>query len=139
MSRFAAGEGGCRGGGEIFVLSIALTVLLLLEVLPSAGAQLGRFEVGLKRLDELTRLGLADGRHLWVLPALGTVHLIGGAAVIVGIWLPAVGVAGAALEAAVFGWVLFRQLRAGDRGGALFAYSLFTSMALAVLVVDALR
>jgi hypothetical protein len=112
---------------------------LLLEVLPSAGAQLGRFEVGMKRLDELTRLGLADGRHLWVLPVLGAVHLIGGAAVIVGIWLPAVGVVGAALEAVVFGWVLSRQLRAGDRGGALFAYTLFTAMALAVLVVDALR
>ncbi|WP_255355227.1 hypothetical protein [Pseudofrankia sp. DC12] len=35
--------------------------------------------------------------------------------------------------------VLSRQLRAGDRGRALFAYTLFTTMALAVLVVDALR
>jgi hypothetical protein len=126
-------------GAEIFILSVALTVLLLLEVLPSAGAQLAHYEPGIARLDGLTRLGLAEGRNLWVLRTLGSLHLIGGVAVILGIWIPAVGVAGAALEIALFGWVVYRQLRAGDRGGALFAYSLFTSMALAVLVVDALR
>jgi hypothetical protein len=43
------------------------------------------------------------------------------------------------LEAAAFGWVLSRQLRHGDRGRALGAYLLFTSLALAVLIVDALR
>jgi hypothetical protein len=118
---------------------VAFTVLLLLEVLPSAGAQLGHVEAGIARLDGLTRLGLADGRHRWVVTVLGILHLVGGTAVIVGIWVPAVGVAGAALEAAVFGWVLSRQLRAGDRGGSLFAYTLFTTMALAVLVVNALR
>ena len=36
--------------------------------------------------------------------------------------------------------MLFRsQLAHGDRGRALFAYLLFTAMALAVLVTDALR
>jgi hypothetical protein len=59
--------------------------------------------------------------------------------VTVGLWIPAIGVAGAAVEVLIFGWTLYRQLRAGDRGRALFAYSLFISMALAVLVVDALR
>lgn len=49
------------------------------------------------------------------------------------------GMAGAGLESAAFGWVLSRQLRAGDRGRALTAYLLFTACALAVLVVDALR
>jgi hypothetical protein len=39
----------------------------------------------------------------------------------------------------VFGWVLSRQLRAGDRGRALGAYLLFSTMALAVLIVDAIR
>ena len=48
-------------------------------------------------------------------------------------------VAGGALEAAAFGWVLSRQLRHGDRGRALGAYLLFTALALAVLIVDALR
>jgi hypothetical protein len=35
--------------------------------------------------------------------------------------------------------VLSRQLRYGDRGRALGAYVLFTSLALAVLIVDAVR
>ncbi len=66
----------------MFVLAVALTVLLLLETLPSA-------------------------------------------------------IAG--LEAGAFGWVLSRQLRHGDRGRALGAYLLFTAMAFAVLVTDAVR
>jgi predicted transcriptional regulator len=78
----------------VFAAAIALTILLLLETVPSALA---------------------------------------------GLFTPAVGVAGAALEAAIFGWVLTRQVRAGDRGRPLGAYTLFTSMALAVLLVDALR
>jgi len=48
-------------------------------------------------------------------------------------------VAGAVVEAGVFGWVLSRQLRAGDRGRALLAYELFAALAVAVLVVDAVR
>jgi hypothetical protein len=43
------------------------------------------------------------------------------------------------VEAVVFGWVLSRQLAHGDRGRALGAYLLFIAMAVAVLVVDALR
>ncbi len=39
----------------------------------------------------------------------------------------------------MFAWVLSRQWRFGDCGRKLAAYLLFTSMALAVLVVDALR
>ena len=42
-------------------------------------------------------------------------------------------------EAAVFGWVLSRQLAHGDRGRKPGAYLLFAVMALAVLVTDALR
>jgi hypothetical protein len=60
-------------------------------------------------------------------------------ALIAGLAVPAAGVAGAAIEMSVFGWVLSRQLRAGDRGRALGAYLLFTTMALAVLIVDAIR
>jgi hypothetical protein len=123
----------------MFVLSIVLTVLLLLETVPSAVAGLTRARAGLTRLDELTRLGLLEGRNLGVVSALGAVHTVGSAAIIAGIWVPAVGVAGAALEAGAFGWVLSRQLRHGDRGGALGAYTLFAAMALAVLIVDALR
>jgi hypothetical protein len=66
-------------------------------------------------------------------------HLVGSAAVIAGLAAPSAGVAGAALETVIFGWVVARQVRAGDRGGALGAYTLFTTMALAVLIVDALR
>ena len=120
-------------------LSTALTVLLLLEVVPSALAGLTRFPAGIERLDSLTRLGLRQGRSTWVVPALGVLHTAATAALIAGIWHPAYGVAGAAAEAAVFGWVLVRQLLAGDRGRALFAYALFLSWALAVLVVSALR
>ena len=71
--------------------------------------------------------------------ALGVVHLAGSAAVIVGLWVPAVGVAGGGVEAVVFGWVLSRQLAHGDRGRVLGAYLLFTVLALAVLITDALR
>jgi hypothetical protein len=46
----------------VFVLAVVLTVLLLLETLPSALAGLARARVGLKRLAELTGLGLLDGR-----------------------------------------------------------------------------
>jgi hypothetical protein len=80
-----------------------------------------------------------EGRNLPVATTLGAVHLAGSAAVIGGLWLPAVGVAGGGVEAVVFGWVLSRQLAHGDRGRALAAYLLFLTMALAVLVVDALR
>lgn len=123
----------------MFVLAIVLTVLLLLETLPSAAAGLTRYRAGLTRLDQLTRLGLLEGRNLWVAPLLGALHLAGSAAVIAGLFLPAAGVAGGGVEAVAFGWVLSRQLRYGDRGRALGAYLLFTSLALAVLIVDALR
>lgn len=123
----------------MFVVSVVLTVLLLLETLPSAIAGLTRSRAGLTRLDELTRLGLLEGRNLWAATVLGVVHLAGSAAVIAGLFVPAAGVAGGGLEAAAFGWVLFRQLRHGDRGRALGAYLLFTALALAVLIVDALR
>jgi hypothetical protein len=123
----------------MFVLAVALTVLLLLETLPSAVAGLTRYRAGLTRLDQLTRLGLLEGRNLWVASLLGAVHLIGSAAVITGLFLPAAGVVGGALEAAAFGWVLSRQLHYGDRGRALGAYLLFASLALAVLIVDAVR
>lgn len=121
------------------VLRIILTIALLAETLPSAAAGLMRARVGLTRLDGLTRLGLLEGRNLWVATLLGVLHLAGSALVIAGIAVPAIGVAGAALEAVIFGWVLSRQLQAGDRGRSLFAYLLFTTMALAVLIVDLLH
>jgi hypothetical protein len=123
----------------MFALSAVLTILLLLETLPSAVAGLARSRAGLTRLDQLTRLGLLQGRNQRVALLLGAVHLTGSAAVISGLFVPVAGVAGAGLETAVFGWILSRQLRHGDRGRALGAYLLFTSMAVAVLVVDALR
>jgi hypothetical protein len=123
----------------VFALAVALTVLLLLETVPSAVAGLLRYRAGLSRLDQLARLGLLQGRHVWVASLLGVVHLAGSAGVIVGLITPAVGVTGAGVEAVAFGWILSRQLRAGDRGRALGAYLLFTAMALAVLIVDALR
>ena len=78
----------------MFVLAVVLSVLLLLETLPSAVAGLTRARAGLTRLDQLTRLGLLEGRNLPVASALGGVHLAGSAAVIAGLWAPAVGVAG---------------------------------------------
>ena len=123
----------------MFVVAVVLTVLLLLETLPSAAAGLSRAKVGLTRLDQLTRLGLLEGRNLWVPSLLGAVHLAGSAAVIAGLFAPAAGIAGGALEAAAFGWVLSRQLSHGDRGRALLAYLLFAALAVAVLAVSALR
>ena len=123
----------------MFVLAVVLTVLLLLETLPSAAAGLSRAKVGLTRLDQLARLGLLEGRNLWVPTLLGAVHLAGSAAVIAGLFAPAAGIAGGALEAAAFGWVLSRQLGHGDRGRALLAYLLFAALAVAVLAVSAVR
>lgn len=126
-------------GEFMFIAAVVLTILLLCESLPSAFAGLGRFQAGVKRLDSLTRLGLLEGRRSRVVPVFGALHLAGSAAVIAGLWIPAAGVAGAGLEALIFGWVLSRQLRAGDRGRALTAYLLFLTMALAVLAVSVLR
>jgi hypothetical protein len=123
----------------VFALAVVVTVLLLLETLPSALAGLTRAQAGLRRLDELTRLGLLEGRNLWVPRVLGVVHLAGSAAVIAGLFAPVAGIAGGGLEAVVFCWVLSRQLSHGDRGRTLGAYLLFTALALAVLVVSALR
>jgi hypothetical protein len=123
----------------LFALAIALTIVLLLETLPSAVADLSRSRAGMTRLDQLTRLGLLEGRSLWVVSLLGWLHLIGSAAVLVGLWQPAAGVGGGALEIVLFGWVVSRQLKHGDRGRALFAYALFTAMATAVLITDAVR
>ena len=123
----------------MFVLALVLTVLLLLESVPSALAGLTRARVGLTRLDQLTRLGLLEGRNLRVPLLLGFVHLAGSAAVIAGLFAPVAGVIGGGLEAAVFSWVLSRQLSHGDRGRALGAYLLFLALALAVLIVSALR
>lgn len=120
-------------------LSVALTVLLLLETLPSAVAGLLRARPGLVRLDQLTRLGVQQGRYRWLVSLLGAAHLAGSGAMIAGLVYPAAGVAGAAVEACIFGWVLTRQLAAGDRGRPLAAYLLFTTLALAVLAADAIR
>jgi hypothetical protein len=124
---------------DMFALAIALTILLLLEALPSALAGLTRSSAGMTRLDGLTRLGLLEQRNLGIVPLLGAIHLAASAAVIAGLWVPVAGVAGAAVESAVFGRVLARQLRSGDRGRTLAAYELFLTMSLAVLAVDAIR
>jgi hypothetical protein len=123
----------------VTALALAVTALLLLETLPSAIAQLTRARAGLNRLDQLTRLGLREGRNLRVVTLLGAANLVGSGAVIAGLFAPAVGIAGAGLEAGVFGWVVSRQVHHGDRGRALGAYLTFTVMALAVLTVDAVR
>jgi hypothetical protein len=123
----------------VTALALAVTALLLLETLPSAIAQLTRARAGLNRLDQLTRLGLREGRNLRVVTILGAANLVGSGAVIAGLFAPAVGIAGAGLEAGVFGWVVSRQVHHGDRGRALGAYLTFTVMALAVLTVDAVR
>ncbi|WP_328537964.1 hypothetical protein [Streptomyces sp. NBC_00344] len=115
---------------------MALTTLLLLEVVPSAVVAVARARVGLERIEELTRLGVLEGRRLRVVTLLGAVHTLAAAAMVLGLWWPLAGVAGAGAETVVFGWVLFRQLAAGDRGRALGAYALFLAMALAVLAVD---
>lgn len=123
----------------MFALSAVLTALLMLEVVPSALAGLTRFGPGVERLDGLTRLGLREGRRTWVVPAAGALHTLCATALLAGIWRPAWGVAGAAAGALYFGWVLARQVRFGDRGKDLFAYGLFTSWSLLVLLVDAAR
>jgi hypothetical protein len=126
-----------HGGRAVFGVRVGLSVLLLLEVVPSAVAAATRARVGLERFDQLTRTGVLEGRRLWILSLLGVVHTLAAAGIVAGLWFPAAGVAGAGAEVVVFGWVLSRQLAAGDRGRALGAYLLFLAMAAAVLAVDA--
>ncbi|HEY3506561.1 MAG TPA: hypothetical protein VGN37_27710 [Actinocatenispora sp.] len=121
------------------ILAVVVTVLLLVESLPSAIAGLLRSTAFLTRLDQLTRAGTLQGRLPWLPRTLGALHTVGTAGAVAGIWIPWLGVAGGGLEAAIFGWTLWRQLRAGDRGRALGAYLLFLGMALLVVVVDVLR
>ena len=90
----------------MFLLAVLLTVALVLETLPSAVVALSRAKVGLTRLDQLTRLGVLEGRNLWVVTLLGVLHSVGTACALIGLDFPAVGVAGAAIEAAIFIWVL---------------------------------
>jgi hypothetical protein len=123
----------------MFVLALVVTVLLLAETVPSALTLLIRARVGLARLDQLTRIGVTKGRASWLPLALGGLHTVGSAGVIAGLWRPPLGVAGAALEAMAFGWVLNRQLIFGDRGKVLVPYLLFTGFAVAVAVVNLLR
>ncbi|WP_027943601.1 hypothetical protein [Amycolatopsis taiwanensis] len=123
----------------MFVATLVMTILLLIEVVPSAVVNLTRAQAGLTRLDKLTRLGVLQGRNMWVVTVLGVLHSLGIIGVLVGLGVPLAGVGGAAVETGAFGWILLRQLRAGDRGRELFAYGLFTSMALVVLVLNALR
>ncbi|MEV7393246.1 MULTISPECIES: hypothetical protein [unclassified Streptomyces] len=123
----------------MFALSAVVTSLLLLEVVPSALAALTRFGPGVERLDKLTRLGLREGKVAWLVPAAGVLHTLATVALLVGIWHPAWGLVGAAAEAVFFGWVLARQLRFDDRGKALFAYSLFASWSVLVLLVATVR
>lgn len=123
----------------MFAIAVALTVLLLLETLPSAAAGVLRARPGMARLDQLTRLGVLQGRYLWLVSLLGFTHLAGSAALIAGLAYPVVGVTGAAVEACIFSWVLAKQLAAGDRGRALGAYLLFTGLAVAVLAVNVIR
>jgi len=123
----------------VFALSAVLTVLLLCEVVPSAIAALARFGPGVERLDGLTRLGLREGRNLWVVTAAGLLHTVAAALLVAGITSPLLGVVGAGIEAVFFGWVLTRQFAAGDRGRPLVAYTLFWSWSLLVLAVCAAR
>ncbi|WP_329120422.1 hypothetical protein [Streptomyces sp. NBC_01465] len=118
-------------------LRVGLSVLLLLEVVPSAVVGVTRARVGRERLDQLTRTGVLEGRRMWLVTLLGVVHTLAAVGIVAGIRSPAAGVAGAGAEVIVFGWVLSRQLAAGDRGRALLAYTLFLGMAVAVLAVDA--
>lgn len=123
----------------MFAATLVMTILLLIEVLPSAVVNLTRAQAGLTRLDRLTRLGVLEGRNLWVVTVLGVLHSLGTIGVLVGLGVPTAGVAGAAIETGIFGWILLRQLRAGDRGRALGAYALFTATGLVVLILNALR
>lgn len=123
----------------MYAVTVIATVLLLLETVPSAVVGVTRARIGLPRLDKLTRLGVTQGRNLWVVTLLGALHTLGAIGVLAGLVTAPAGVAGAAVEAGAYGWVLYRQLRAGDRGRALGAYALFTAMALVVLALNALR
>lgn len=123
----------------MFVAAVVLSVLLLVEAVPSAVAALMRARAGVTRLEGLTGLGLRQGRRLWVVSLLGVLHALAAAGVVAGLWRPGWGVAGAALEAAVFCWVLTRQAALGQRGRELTAYTLFLGLALAVLAVDTIR
>ncbi|WP_426566070.1 hypothetical protein ACPPVT_05765 [Angustibacter sp. McL0619] len=121
------------------VLAWVLTIMLLFEVVPSAIAGVPAMGVARARFEELTRIPVTRGERVWLLRTVGAAHCVGAVLLLVGLNNPPVGALGAALELVAFGWILAMQLRHGDRGRSLFAYSLFSGLALAVLVVNLLR
>lgn len=128
----------------MYALAVALTVLPVLESLPSATVRPARAKPALTRLDEPTRQGVLQGRRVRVRTLLGSLNPAGTVAVVTGLRFPQLGVAGAVVEALVFAWVLVMQLRSGDRGRGTAGrpsgpYTLFLGMAASVLVADILR
>ena len=120
-------------------LAWVLTLLLLLEVVPSAVAGVPALGVARARFEELTRVPVTRGERVWLLRAVGCAHVVGTVLLCVGLVRPDVGVLGAAVEVVLFGGTLLAQLRHGDRGRSLGPYTLFTALAVAVLVVNLLR
>lgn len=107
------------------VLAAVASALLLLEF----GMAVAGFLLGLlDRFTALTGYGRRAGAVVAVVDAVGV------AAVAAGFAVRPLSILGAVLLGGVCGFVLVRQVQRGQRGRDLFAYSLFLSWAVLLLV-----
>src|SRR5258707_1134522 len=115
----------------ILILLIAASAVLVVEFSMTAAAGMIVFRPGVERFADLT--GFIP-RPL-VYRILGILALFGVAGIISGAWWPVPAVAAAVYFALLSGFTLVRQVQRGQRGRALFAYTLFLVSALIVIAI----
>ncbi len=92
----------------MFVAAAIVSILLALVMTASAVGMLTRQP---RIVDAMSSIDLP---HTWF-PYLGALKLAGAAGLIVGLWVPAIGIAAAAGLALYFAGAVIAHLRAGDR------------------------
>lgn len=117
------------------VVLIVASVVLVGEFSMTAAAGLALYRPGIERFAYLT--GIIPSPLAYRI--LGLLALVGVVGVIAGIWLPAAAVVAATYFGLLATFTLMRQVRRGQRGRDLVAYSLFTVSALIVFVLQAFR
>jgi hypothetical protein len=119
----------------ILILLIAASAVLVVEFGMTAAAGLIVFRPGIERFANLT--GFTPSRLVYRI--LGILALFGVAGIIGGAWRPVLAVVAAAYFALLSGFTLVRQVQLGQRGRALFAYTLFLVSALIVIAIRAIQ
>jgi uncharacterized membrane protein YphA (DoxX/SURF4 family) len=110
----------------VFIATVVVSVLIALAALGSASAKLTKNP---KIVENLTKLGVPDA---W-LPRLAAAEIAGGVGVLVGLAVPAIGIAAAFGLVAYFVGAVITHVKAGDRE--LAPPAVLALVALAALVL----